>query len=83
MRSGRAATSSARAFAANVTLPGNTIAQLCLPRYLLVTSSTDGTCEITVDGKVRPLLRGGQTGGMACLASDLGPGGSYVTELRC
>ena len=79
-------------FAANVTLPGNTVAQLCLPRYLFEdgtgpspaasTHPAPSRCTISIGGEEQPLLEGGLTGGMACLAGDLGPG-SHTALLRC
>ena len=74
------------AFTANVTVPGNTLAQLCLPRYLLSAPAdaigTSASCTISVGGEARPLLAGGVTGGLACLAHDLGPG-HHVAVLSC
>ena len=74
------------AFTANVTVPGNTLAQLCLPRYLLSTSTGAAgmvtTCTISVGGVAQPLLSGGITGGLTCLAQDLGPG-HHMAVLHC
>ena len=84
---------SASDFAANVTIPGNTFAQVCLPRYLFA-SSTRGqggpgragrreqrnlTCPCLLDGRQVP---SSANGGLQCLTDDLG-GGEHAIVMKC
>ena len=64
------------AFEANFTVPGNTKAQVCLPRYLFADSAT---CVLRVGGEVLPASR---AGGLLCVDSDFG-GGSYSLLMGC
>jgi len=65
-------------FSANVTVPGNTFAEFCLPRYLLDAGGSK-TCKMEVGAKpakLKPFMH------LACLAHDLGPG-THMAELSC
>ena len=71
-------------FTATVTVPGNTVAQLCLPRYL-IGSAKDASTRCTIrdsTGAAHALLHGGESGGLACVAQDLPPGVHHA-ELAC
>jgi hypothetical protein len=78
---GEATGAAGSAFAANVTVPGNTAAQLCLPRYLLLPSTGGaGSCKIVVNGESRALQK--ESGALSCLSDDL-TGGVYEASLSC
>lgn len=74
------------AFGLNLTIPGNTDAEVCLPVGLLpepasVFGQSPGGGVITVDGKAAATVVPADRPGHVCLASDL-PGGSYVILAR-
>ena len=63
-------------FALKVTVPGNTVAEVCLPRYLFAEAAT---CIATVGGT---LVAADRLGGLLCLTKSLG-GGVYQVEMTC
>ena len=63
-------------FVANITVPGNTLAQLCLPRYLFDEAAA---CAVALDGAA---VATRATGGLLCLDKDLGAG-VYAAVMRC
>ena len=63
-------------FALNVTIPGNTNAEVCLPLALLPKSRV-----VTVGGKPVPVLVPAERPGQVCLASDL-EGGDYAIKVH-
>ena len=83
-----AATPSGGSFAVNVTLPGNTVGELCLPRYLFdarAQCSLRIASESTVSGAAAatPVTACAVArGALLCAAADLGPG-YHVALLEC
>lgn len=67
---------SATRFDANITIPGNTAAQVCLPRYLF---GPIAQCTTTVLGSVAPSTG---RGGLQCLDRSV-PGGIYTVSMGC
>ena len=64
------------AFEANFTVPGNTQAQVCMPRYLFPDKSV---CAMRVGGKA---LATSRAGGLLCADADFG-GGAYSLLMEC
>eukprot|EP01052_Picozoa_sp_SAG31_P005582 SAG31_NODE_247_length_19134_cov_12.255050_7_plen_91_part_00 len=69
---------SARTFAANLTVPGNTWAEVCLPVYLFAEPSS---CHLKVLAAVQP-LGSRMFGALLCLEKDLG-GGVHQLLMQC
>ena len=69
----------ASSFTANVTIPGNTLAQVCLPRYLLSSSDQSSKCSATLADKEVPSAN---AGGLLCLSTELG-GGFHTVKMSC
>lgn len=67
---------SASAMSLNLTMPGNTLGQVCMPRYIF---GSTATCTVTVGGHPAVATN---AGGLTCLTSDVG-GGDYLVVMSC
>lgn len=67
---------SSSSIATSITVPGNTFAEVCLPRYLF---GSGAQCSATMGGST---ISTNDAGGLTCLRSDLG-GGHYDIVLHC
>jgi hypothetical protein len=83
-------TRSGLTFAANITIPGNTFAQVCLPLYLLGAASRGVSNDVASPSSAAhcvTLLHGTEVasarmGGLLCLVEDLG-GGEWNVQMNC
>ena len=64
-----------KAFAATITIPGNTFAEVCLPLYLFAGSA----CTVQVGGTE---VGASKKGALMCLDEDLG-GGAHAVRMAC
>ena len=64
-----------RSFALNLTLPGNTLAEVCLPTALLRAGTA---ATVTLDGEAVATRVEGDRPGQLCLANDVGGGAHAV-----
>ena len=69
----------AASFSATVTVPGNTAAHTCLPRYLFADTDTRPVCSLTLGGRAAAAE---ERGGLLCLEDDLG-GGQHEVVMKC
>lgn len=67
---------SASTFSAIVTIPGNTMAHVCLPRYLF---EPGATCKVSMLGTV---VESKTAGALLCLREELG-GGVHSLVMTC
>jgi hypothetical protein len=67
---------SASTFSAVVAIPGNTMAHVCLPRYLF---GPGATCKVSKQGTV---VDSKTAGALLCLREDLG-GGVHSLMMTC
>ena len=73
---GLAFAASPTSFRANFTIPGNTVAEVCLPRYLF---SETAACTVALGGAA---VATRAAGGLLCLEHDLGAG-VYAAIMSC
>jgi alpha-L-rhamnosidase len=67
----------ASTFSATVTVPGNTIAQICLPRYVF---GAHAVCTVTTHNNAP--IRAENAGALLCLRDDVG-GGTHSFTMTC